>query len=328
MVALHETNATAARSGTGLIHSINASGIKPMWSQNAATTWRFLADVVNPINALRILNSAGGNLLAGDIYLFGQKKGTTGGGGGALTKIETWEATGTETSHTFSSIPQSFEDLVLVVSGRTTAAATFDDVNIRVNGLSTNIYDRQRLIDGPGSANTGDQQLANNSIAACLNVAGASATAGFAAGGTMEIFNYSGTVLNKVYNTQGRNNNNNTTGAQWLIVGTGQIRLTAAITSLTAFLGGSGNFAVGSKITLYGRGGTPTTFGTPFETTAVGTGVSQGVTLPTTGLSPSAVSVFVNGLRYPTSEYSISGATLTLTTNASGDNVAITGFMP
>lgn len=57
--------------------------------------------------------------------------------------------------------------------------------------------------------------------------------------------------------------------------------------------------------------------------TAVGTGASQNVTLPVSGLTDEQVGVFVNGIRYETDEYSIAGTTLTLTTNASGDSIEI-----
>lgn len=56
---------------------------------------------------------------------------------------------------------------------------------------------------------------------------------------------------------------------------------------------------------------------------AVGTGVAQVVALPVSGLDAADVLLFVNGIRYKTSEYSISGANLNLTTNAAGDNIEI-----
>lgn len=59
------------------------------------------------------------------------------------------------------------------------------------------------------------------------------------------------------------------------------------------------------------------------STTAVGTGASQNITLPDTGLAEADVLVFVNGIRYESSEYSIAGTTLTVTTNASGDSIEI-----
>lgn len=56
---------------------------------------------------------------------------------------------------------------------------------------------------------------------------------------------------------------------------------------------------------------------------ATGTGASQIVTLPSTGLSEPQVLVFVNGVRFENDEYSITGDELTLTTNAAGDSIEI-----
>jgi hypothetical protein len=57
--------------------------------------------------------------------------------------------------------------------------------------------------------------------------------------------------------------------------------------------------------------------------TAVGTGSSQDVTLPESNLSPKEVLVFVDGIRWQTSEYTITGTTLTLTTNLAGESIEI-----
>lgn len=58
---------------------------------------------------------------------------------------------------------------------------------------------------------------------------------------------------------------------------------------------------------------------------ATGTGASQNVTLPYSIASPEVIDVYVNGVHYETTEYSVSGATLTLTTNASGDTIEVRG---
>lgn len=60
--------------------------------------------------------------------------------------------------------------------------------------------------------------------------------------------------------------------------------------------------------------------------TATGTGASQGISIPETSPSDQAVMVFVNGIRYETDEYSISGTTLTVATNAAGDSIEIIGI--
>ena len=57
--------------------------------------------------------------------------------------------------------------------------------------------------------------------------------------------------------------------------------------------------------------------------TAVGTGTSQAVTLPESGLAPQDVLVFVDGIRWNIAEYSIVGTSLTLTTNIAGESIQI-----
>lgn len=64
-----------------------------------------------------------------------------------------------------------------------------------------------------------------------------------------------------------------------------------------------------------------------WKVTATGTGASQGVTIPVSAPTDQEILVFVNGVRYETSEYSIAATTLTLTTNASGDSIEIVGAL-
>lgn len=65
--------------------------------------------------------------------------------------------------------------------------------------------------------------------------------------------------------------------------------------------------------------------GTAFLVDAVGTGVPQDVTLPFALTTTQSAMVFVNGLRWQSSEYTIVGNVLTLTTNSAGDSVEIVG---
>lgn len=73
----------------------------------------------------------------------------------------------------------------------------------------------------------------------------------------------------------------------------------------------------------FGEAGGGTAAPTMTPVIATGTGAAQNITLPVSGLAPRDVYVFVNGVRWPTSEYTITGATLTLTTNQAGDAVEI-----
>jgi len=70
-------------------------------------------------------------------------------------------------------------------------------------------------------------------------------------------------------------------------------------------------------------GGTGNAFQWASPVTATGTGASQNITLPESGLSKQAVIVKVNGIVQHTSDYTISGSTLTLTTNSVGAAIEI-----
>lgn len=72
-----------------------------------------------------------------------------------------------------------------------------------------------------------------------------------------------------------------------------------------------------------GGGGTPLGY---WSKTDTGTGSSQNVTLPHSVSAENEILVFVNGIEYPTTGYSVSGTTLTLTTNASGDAIEVRGL--
>lgn len=85
---------------------------------------------------------------------------------------------------------------------------------------------------------------------------------------------------------------------------------------------GQGTNSGGQNLTALPAGGV-----SPWSVTATGTGASQGITLPYTGLDKKGVFVYINGLRFPTAEYAISGTTLTLTSNASGDSIEIIGVV-
>jgi hypothetical protein len=77
LTALHATAATAARSGLSLIRGNNLPGVPKLCeSLNRQATdgvqRLFLADLVNPINALRLTGTAGGNITGGSLFVLGR----------------------------------------------------------------------------------------------------------------------------------------------------------------------------------------------------------------------------------------------------------------
>lgn len=96
--------------------------------------------------------------------------------------------------------------------------------------------------------------------------------------------------------------------------------------------GGSGSSGNGSSPDTGGTisdttGAYDAPFGDLWQVAATGTGASQNITLPYADVDPNGVFVYINGLRAETSEYSISGTTLTITTNANGDSIEIIGVV-
>lgn len=178
-------------------------------------------------------------------------KGGSSGGGGSLIEIASWTAAGGETSHTFSSIPQTYNDLILIGSGRVQGTGGATPV-VTLNGLSSNIYDIQRAYWNGGGGNA-DQR--NNWPRWDLTVdwPGTATAVGYHSGLEMQVLSYTSAAF-KYMSFTGRQIVGSGPGA-YIIVGNGQIRTTDPITSLT-IAPNSGQFAAGTKVTLYGRGGT------------------------------------------------------------------------
>lgn len=79
------------------------------------------------------------------------------------------------------------------------------------------------------------------------------------------------------------------------------------------------------QVTVDITGGSGPTPSPPFAVQATGTGSPQVVTIPYSSLTEEDIIVSVNGLKYETDEYTVTGTSVTLTTNASGDSIEITG---
>lgn len=156
---------------------------------------------------------------------------------------KTYKKIGTETlpsannSITFSNIPGSYTDLVIV--GHQTAA-TNCEIGIRFNGDSGSNYD-QNFVSGvsPFSVIKGSHGT-NNQIYLIWTQGTLPASW---TGTIINIFNYANTTTYKTMLSRlgGKNESNNNSGT-W--------KSTAPITSVTVF--GSSNFSTGSTWTLYG----------------------------------------------------------------------------
>jgi len=145
---------------------------------------------------------------------------------------------------TFSSIPQAYTDLKLVVSARSDRASTDDLLNINFNGVSTN--QSSRWMKGDGSSATSGTYGSNLYL---LWIDAASDTANTFSSNEMYIPNYAGSN-NKSISVDGVLENNATLATTSLVAGLWSS--TAAITQIDITSVFSAKLQAGSTFTLYG----------------------------------------------------------------------------
>ena len=138
---------------------------------------------------------------------------------------------------TFSSIPQSYTDLVCVISNLKVTADT-DSVGYYFNGSTASNYSWTYMGSGPGSSRSSNQGGTGN----YLSWAATSATdPGIL---ISNIMNYSNTTINKT--SIGRVGIRTTEA--WINLW----RSTDAISSITFFCQGANNYLTGTTFTIYG----------------------------------------------------------------------------
>jgi hypothetical protein len=150
-----------------------------------------------------------------------------------IASITLGAATG---SVTFSSIPQTYTDLVCVINGRTTADA---GIVVQFNSDTASNYS-MTAVYGNGSTVTSTRQTNNANI----GVGGISSGSQEQGTNIIQIMNYSNTTTNKSLLARA----NNSTFVQLRV---GLWRNTAAITS-TTITSDSTTFMTGSTFNLYG----------------------------------------------------------------------------
>jgi hypothetical protein len=155
------------------------------------------------------------------------------------TPIATTTLASTAASYTFSSIPSTYTDLVVVVSARNTTA-TYTAV-IRLNGDSGANYSSTQLY-GDGSTAGSNRDTARGQIDNIYAASSGDAANVFSTT-LVHIMNYSNATTYKT--VLSRSNLTVQTAAS-----VGLWRNTAAITSVGIF--SASNFAIGSTFTLYG----------------------------------------------------------------------------
>jgi hypothetical protein len=151
--------------------------------------------------------------------------------------IETQTLGTAQASVTFSSIPATYTDLVLVFNG--TIGAGSQNMELRFNGDTTTNYSETRLF-GTGVANGSDRTTTTNQIRVG-NIYNTQTST------IIQVFNYSNTTTFKTVLSRHNNANNQVS------VHCGLWRKSPE-TINTVFVrpGGAVNFAIGCTFTLYG----------------------------------------------------------------------------
>lgn len=159
---------------------------------------------------------------------------------------------GAAASIDLTSIPATFAQLVLFLSARTDAADTGGSALVRLNNDSGANYDYQQLSAGAAVASAAEA-FAQTS-AACLLAVGGSVTAGIFGGGELIIPNYASATPQKFFRSRSAFKTGTASGNIVIRDFAGFWRNAAVINRLT-LLPPSGNFAAGTRVTLYGMGG-------------------------------------------------------------------------
>jgi hypothetical protein len=147
----------------------------------------------------------------------------------------------------FTSIPQTYTNLSILISGRSTDSVFLRAVNLRFNGNSSSIYSYKQLYGFNSSAGSFGETNISNMFTG--QMPGTSGTANTFANGSIYISNYTSSNNKSVSIDNAPEINSGTNWQLDLIAGLWGN--TAAITSV-ALIPGSGNFAQYSTAYLYG----------------------------------------------------------------------------
>lgn len=161
--------------------------------------------------------------------------------------IETKSLGSNAVSIDFTSIPQTYTDLILVISIRADISFSYASIGLRFNSDSGSNY-TSRLLYGEGSG-SGFPALATTTALQWIYGTGTTATSNTFGNGQLYIPNYTGSTAKSVI-TESVSENNATSAIQALTF-TGWSG-TAAISSMSLFIQSGQNILSGSSASLYG----------------------------------------------------------------------------
>jgi hypothetical protein len=161
-----------------------------------------------------------------------------------MTLIQHQELGSAQASITFSSIPQTYTDLLLKVSLRTSRSASEDTVRLQFNSSTANYSGRWLRADDAN--NTASNTISDRNLVLYQNTA--STTANTFANAEIYITNY-GLSQSKAFSIDTVQENN---GGSWRAIIGGLWNDSAAITSITLSPNVGPNLVQYSSATLYG----------------------------------------------------------------------------
>lgn len=170
---------------------------------------------------------------------------------GAVTALADTTVAGTATaSIDLTSISGAYRHLQLVISGAGLAALGNVDLQLQVNADTGSNHRSERAIFSGASSLSSNQTIATNAWAIGY-LCGASGPAGGTGSSVVTLPDYASTALRKAFQSYGHLTNSDSAGGTFAVSAGGEVAITAAITRLTLTLS-SGNFAAGTRVTLYG----------------------------------------------------------------------------
>lgn len=268
---------TQAVTVSGAVTTGNTASTSPRTFPGNGITWNAYISAANTVT-IKVCNSISGTI-GGSIYDVTVSQPGSGGGGTvtAVTASPPVTSTGGATpniacptcatlagmvpavpqqvlaspaaSVTFSSIPATFSQLVLIYTASSSTAATTDDVYVQFNGDTATHYGNANMANavttpfGYATANTATPDIGTIGGASSILKTG---------GGRVDIPAYSFTTLPKSGTCQSAAANNATTNSVQTVSCSFIWSGTAAINSIKVALFSGANFITGSVFTVYG----------------------------------------------------------------------------
>jgi hypothetical protein len=150
---------------------------------------------------------------------------------------------GSASTINFSSIPQVYTDLLLLINGRSNNASLLDGITLSLNGSSSSF--NYRSLIGNGSSVSSTAPASNNAGW----VPAATSTSNVFGNTSIYLSNYA-SASNKTYSVDSVIENNATTSR--LEIDAGLWSNTAAITSISLGSSNSSSYAPNTTVSLYG----------------------------------------------------------------------------